>query len=58
MTPAMALTAFARPEDRTRAISSGYQVHAAKPIEPTELIAGIATLVQTQRQTGVIEKTA
>ena len=43
-TPAVALTAFARSEDRTRALLAGYQVHMAKPIEPHELIVTIASL--------------
>ena len=43
-TPAIALTAFARTEDRTRAMMAGYQVHVAKPIEPAELIATVASL--------------
>jgi PAS domain S-box-containing protein len=43
-TPAIALTAFARSEDRTRAMMSGYQMHIAKPIEPQELIATVASL--------------
>ena len=42
--PAVALTAFARPEDRHRALTSGYQSHIAKPVEPSELIAAVATL--------------
>ncbi|HEY7090335.1 MAG TPA: PAS domain S-box protein [Tepidisphaeraceae bacterium] len=42
--PAVALTAFARAEDRDRAIHSGYQSHLAKPVEPVELIANIAAL--------------
>lgn len=43
-TPAVALTAYARTEDRVRALSSGYQVHIAKPVEPAELIAAVASL--------------
>jgi CheY-like chemotaxis protein len=43
--PAIALTAYARTEDRQRALLSGYQMHLSKPIEPRELIAGIATLL-------------
>lgn len=43
--PAIALTAFARSEDRTRALMSGYQVHVAKPVEPTELVATVASVV-------------
>jgi CheY-like chemotaxis protein len=44
-TPAIALTAFARSEDRTRAMLAGYQIHIAKPIEPRELVATILGIV-------------
>jgi len=44
-TPAVALTAFTRSEDRTRALLAGYQVHVAKPIEPHELLATIGSLI-------------
>jgi signal transduction histidine kinase/ActR/RegA family two-component response regulator len=37
-TPAIALTAYARVEDRRKAIEAGYQMHLAKPVEPVELI--------------------
>jgi len=43
-TPAVALTAFARSEDRTRAMLAGYQVHISKPFEPRELVATLASL--------------
>src|SRR5690606_38975399 len=43
-TPAVALTAYARPDDRRRIMLSGYQVHAAKPIESDELLAIVANL--------------
>jgi signal transduction histidine kinase len=43
-TPAIALTAFARSEDRTRAMLVGYQVHLSKPIEPRELVATLMSL--------------
>src|SRR5262249_54652132 len=36
--PAVALTAYARSEDRTRALLAGYQAHLAKPVEPAELL--------------------
>jgi len=42
--PALALTAYARIDDRDAALSAGYQQHAAKPIEPAELAAAVATL--------------
>ncbi|HEX4000259.1 MAG TPA: response regulator [Pirellulales bacterium] len=43
--PAVALTAFARIEDRRRAMLAGFQVHVSKPVDPSELTAVIATLV-------------
>jgi signal transduction histidine kinase/ActR/RegA family two-component response regulator len=43
-TPAVALTAFARSEDRTRAMLAGYQMHLAKPVEAAELIATVASV--------------
>ncbi|MCC7086305.1 MAG: PAS domain S-box protein [Pirellulales bacterium] len=43
-TPAIALTAFARSEDRTRAMIAGYQIHISKPFEPRELLATVASL--------------
>jgi PAS domain S-box-containing protein len=42
--PAIALTAFARTEDRTRALRAGFQAHVAKPVEPAELLAIVASL--------------
>jgi CheY-like chemotaxis protein len=42
--PAIALTAFARADDRARAIDAGYQLHLAKPVELAELQAGVAAL--------------
>jgi PAS domain S-box-containing protein len=43
-TPAVALTAFARAEDRIRSIHAGFQTHLPKPVEPAELIAVVASL--------------
>jgi PAS domain S-box-containing protein len=42
--PAIALTAFARPEDRTRALLAGYVAHVSKPVEAAELIATVAAV--------------
>jgi CheY-like chemotaxis protein len=42
--PAVALTALVRIEDRVKALSAGYQMHVAKPVEPLELITIIASL--------------
>lgn len=44
--PAVAVTAYARAEDRVNAIRAGFQHHLAKPIEPAELIAIVASLAQ------------
>ena len=43
-TPAIALTAYARVEDRVRALMAGFQVHVPKPVEPMELAALVASL--------------
>jgi PAS domain S-box-containing protein len=45
-TPALALTAYARTEDRVRALSAGYQVHLSKPVDRVELAAVVARLVE------------
>ncbi|WP_437923347.1 PAS domain-containing protein [Sorangium sp. So ce291] len=42
--PAVALTAYAGNEDRTRALLAGFQAHLAKPVQPTELMAAIGVL--------------
>lgn len=42
--PAVAVTAFASPEDRRRALAAGFQVHLAKPVDPGELTAIVARL--------------
>jgi CheY-like chemotaxis protein len=42
--PAVALTAYARVEDRLRALAAGFQMHVPKPVEPAELAAVIASL--------------
>ncbi|MEP0926216.1 MULTISPECIES: ATP-binding protein [Cyanophyceae] len=42
--PAIALTAYARSQDRTAALLAGFQSHVAKPVEPAELIAVLANL--------------
>lgn len=45
-TPAVALTAYARSDDRQRALAEGYQVHVAKPVDRVELATVISTLYQ------------
>ncbi len=51
-TPAIALTAYARSEDRTRAMLAGYQVHVTKPFDARELVATVKSLAGTTPQTG------
>jgi PAS domain S-box-containing protein len=50
LTPAIALTAFARSDDRVRALTAGFQAHLSKPMRPHDLAAAVAELVgQTRR---------
>ena len=48
--PAIALTAFARSEDRTRALRAGFLVHVSKPVDPSELVATVASVAGRVRQ--------
>jgi CheY-like chemotaxis protein/anti-sigma regulatory factor (Ser/Thr protein kinase) len=48
-TPAIALTAYARAEDRVQALRSGFQMHIAKPVESAELTAAVANLAGRMR---------
>jgi signal transduction histidine kinase len=45
-TPAVAVTAYARTEDRLKALAAGYQQHLSKPVEPLELLIVVASLGQ------------
>lgn len=49
--PAVALTAYAGPTDRRRALIAGFHVHLAKPVEPDELLAVIGSLGRTMSTT-------
>ena len=44
--PAAALTAYARSEDRVKALRAGFQIHLAKPIDPAELVTAVAALAR------------
>ncbi|OKH43814.1 hypothetical protein NIES2101_29535 [Calothrix sp. HK-06] len=46
--PAIALTAYAREGDRERSISSGYQQHVTKPLEPERLVEVMVTLIRSK----------
>jgi len=50
MAPAVALTAFARSEDRRARYLPGYQIHVAKPVDPSELITVCASVVRSPAQ--------
>jgi CheY-like chemotaxis protein len=49
MIPAIALTAYGRPEDRTRALACGYHHHVTKPVSPANLIAAVRKAVASVR---------
>ncbi|MBE9038922.1 hybrid sensor histidine kinase/response regulator [aff. Roholtiella sp. LEGE 12411] len=48
--PAIALTAYTREEDRLKVLSAGFQKHLSKPIDPTELIALVASVLELPQQ--------
>jgi signal transduction histidine kinase/ActR/RegA family two-component response regulator len=50
--PAIALTTFARAEDRTRILAAGFQAHVSKPLDPAELTAAIAAVARGRATTG------
>jgi CheY-like chemotaxis protein len=53
--PAIALTAYAREEERQRALEAGFQMHLSKPVEVDELIAEVAKLVEMLRNPDATE---
>ena len=48
---AIAVTAYARPEDRRQSLQAGFDGHVTKPVDPFELVSAIATLVASQSPT-------
>lgn len=44
--PAVALTAYARVEDRVRILTAGFQMHVTKPVDPTELVVVVASIAR------------
>jgi CheY-like chemotaxis protein len=50
--PAIALTAYARGEDRRRAFSVGYEIYVPKPFDPIELLAAVAGLAYRTGEDG------
>jgi signal transduction histidine kinase len=47
--PAVALTGYARAEDRARSLAAGFQAHVPKPVDPAELTAAIATVMRVRK---------
>jgi signal transduction histidine kinase/ActR/RegA family two-component response regulator len=58
VTPAIALTAYARDEDRTRALAAGFQAHMSKPVEPDELVNLVARVAGSFPAPALAEKGA
>jgi CheY-like chemotaxis protein len=50
--PAAALTAYAGNQDRAQSLAAGFHLHLCKPIEPTELIAAVHSLVEQGKKDG------
>ncbi len=48
--PAIALTAYARDEDRMQALKAGYQLHVPKPVDISEIMTAIASLIRRTNQ--------
>jgi signal transduction histidine kinase/ActR/RegA family two-component response regulator len=49
ITPAIALTAYARAEDRVKALETGFELHLAKPADPAELVAAVLAAARRER---------
>jgi CheY-like chemotaxis protein len=52
--PAIALTAYARAEDRRRALAAGFSAHVSKPIDAAELVTVLAELVSASKRAPVL----
>jgi CheY-like chemotaxis protein len=50
--PAAALTAYAGNQDRAQSLAAGFRLHLCKPIEPTELVAALLSLVEQGKENG------
>jgi PAS domain S-box-containing protein len=56
--PAVAVTAYARADDRRRLLLAGFQMHMAKPVEPHELVAGISSLIGLTSHNAALKRAA
>jgi signal transduction histidine kinase len=57
-TPAIALTAYAREEDRLKALAAGFNAHLSKPVEPEELTAAVSKLAKATKSASKLVPTA
>jgi len=56
--PAVAVTAYARADDRRRLLLAGFQMHMSKPVEPHELVAGISSLIGLTSHNAALKRAA
>jgi PAS domain S-box-containing protein len=56
--PAVAVTAYARADDRRRLLLAGFQMHLSKPVEPQEMAAGIASLIGLTSRNAALKRAA
>lgn len=56
--PAVAVTAYARADDRRRLLLAGFQMHLSKPVEPQELVAGISSLIGLTSHNAALRRAA
>jgi CheY-like chemotaxis protein len=56
--PAVAVTAYARADDRRRLLLAGFQMHMSKPVEPHELVAGISSLIGLTGRSAALKRAA
>jgi PAS domain S-box-containing protein len=56
--PAVAVTAYARADDRRRLLLAGFQMHMSKPVEPHELVAGISSLMGLTNHNAALKRAA
>lgn len=56
--PAVAVTAYARADDRRRLLLAGFQMHMSKPVEPHELVAGISSLMGLTSRNAALKRAA